>query len=234
MDEGSKEALANQGLATALAALGSPIRIAILKKLRSPRTLREIEVGSTRPDAGKTLTRQTVREHLEKLLAQGMVSRREAVGVNHDHAHEFVLNHQAVFALAEDIRSLAKLRPTVEPSAPTSVGLSLPPPVPEGHRLVLVHGIDEGTSFDLSPARGVSWVIGRRRGLGVPLDFDPFVSSENSLVTWDGSRHSIRDLASSRNGTMVNFRPIGKEEDRPLRHGDVVGVGRSILIYWTT
>ncbi len=221
----------DDALAATLASLGSAQRLAILRQLRMPRTLREIEVSSERPDAGRRLTRQSVADHVERLSEAGVVLSREAQRAT-TRVREYSLNHQAIYALAESLKALATMRPVVEPTTPTAA-LALPvAPREEGHRLVLVKGLEEGTTFPLSPSRPLH-VVGRRRGVEVCLDFDPYVSAENTLLTWEDGAVVAQDHPESRNGTVLNFRPLPRGERARLRHGDVLGVGRSTLVYWT-
>lgn len=219
-------------LAHALAALATPTRIALMRALRTPRILAEIEVKSHEPGSQRNLARQTVRQHLDVLLDAHMVSAHETER-SRGETHEFVLNHQAVYALSEDLRALARLRPLVEPSMETAAANVGGAPAMRRPCLVLVKGLDEGTSFDLRPENGRhEWTIGRRRGAEVSLDFDPFVSSENSRIAWIDGAHYLENVPGSRNGTMHNFRPVEDGRRQRLQQGDVVGVGRSLLVYW--
>jgi hypothetical protein len=152
----------------------------------------------------------------------------------HGQALEYVVNHQMLFALGEDLHTLARLRPTEAPAGLTQVT----PQPPAGARragphLLLVKGLDEGQAFDLRPTgrEHEAWTIGRRRGLAVSLDFDATVSAEHARVVWDGQRHQLEDLPHSRNGTLLNFRPMAKGRLYPLERGDVVSVGRSALVF---
>jgi DNA-binding transcriptional ArsR family regulator len=218
-------------LAGVLASLGSTQRLAILRQLRLPRTLREIEVSSPRSDAGSRLTRQSVADHVERLVEAGVVLSRDAQR-SATRVREYTLNHQAIYAVSEALKSVATLRPVLEPTT-TTAPLTVPPtPREEGHRLVLVKGLEEGTTFPLSPGQPIH-VVGRRRGVEVCLDFDPYVSAENALLTWEGETLVVEDHPESRNGTVLNFRPLARGERRALRHGDVLGVGRTALVYWT-
>lgn len=221
-------------VANALAALGSPVRLKLLREIREPRTLREIEVRSaTRSEAERLLSRQAVREHLDRLLEVGMVVTREAER-GYGATQEYTVNHQAIYALGEEVRELARVRSLVEPSIATVAGAPARPVGAMGPTLVLAKGLDEGTSFalDSPPDTRREWIIGRRRGVHIALDYDPYISSENSIITWADGKHSIRDVAGSVNGTRVNFEPLSAGASRVLRHGDAIGVGRSLLLYW--
>ena len=222
----------DDALAVALNTLGSPVRLRMLRQLRSPKALREIEVAADRSVGGRTASRQTVREHLDRLMEAGMVTRRPAQRP-YGETQEFTLNHAAIFALGEEARGLARMRATIEPSIDTAPLASEEVPQPAGPRLVVVKGLDEGAAFDLRPNERSEWVVGRRRGLAVSLDFDPYVSTENSVIRWSGDAHVLSDLPDSRNGTFVNFRRLAPDAQWRLRHGDVVGVGRSMLVYWS-
>lgn len=218
-------------LVACLNALASSNRLAILRKLRTPRALKEIEVSDAEGTSHAPLARQTVRRHLDPLIETGIVQTRDATR-DYGDTTEFVINHQRIYALADEVRGLARLRPSVEPEAPTLRGESRSASPQNGSALVLVKGLDEGTMYSLDPVDGrTRWDIGRRRGAGIPLDFDPAVSSEHATIDWDGTGHGIKD-GGSRNGTTLNMRPIPTEERLPLAHGDIIGVGLSYLVYW--
>ena len=220
----------DERLARSFATLGSPLRLAVLRQLRAPKTLREIHVRGYRAGSASTLSRQAVREHLDRLLEAGILIERETEKAE-GATHEFTLNHQVVFALSEEVKELARLRPLIEPNSPTSAIIGSGSPTGNGPRLVIVKGLEEGTTFPLDGRH--EWVIGRRRGSGITLDFDPFVSSENALLKIDGGRATIEDLPVSKNGTRHNFRSLRRAEIQPLSHGDLIGVGRTLLLYWS-
>jgi len=213
-----------------MSALANVNRLAIMRSLRAPKALREIQVRDE--GEGQVLARQTVRRHLDVLLEAGLAVSRDA-GRGYGETSEFIVNHQRLFALSEEVRNLAKLRPSVELDVLTVPGGGIHAPVAKSPSLVLVKGLDEGRRFELDPTGGQrSWVVGRRRGLDVTLDFDPSTSSENAIVRWAGDHHTVENVAGSRNGTTHNFRPVGVGEQCLLRHGDILGVGRCLLVYW--
>lgn len=213
-----------------LATIGSAPRLALLRHLQVPRTLGEINVGGDRPDAGGVLSRQTVRMHLDRLVDAGLIVEIPTQRAYGD-TKEYVVNHARIYALGEDVKSLSRYRATVEPPVVTAGAAATATPGGRGPRFVLVKGLDEGTSFPLAADRS-TWVIGRRRDVEVPLDFDPFVSGENAVVERASGEFVVRDCPGSRNGTRVNLRPLGPGETHTLRHGDLIGVGRSALVYW--
>lgn len=223
----------DDALSRSLQALAHPSRLALLRQLRTPRTLREIQLRSTGQDeAGRSISRQAVREHLDRLIVIGVVHAREATR-EYGETTEYSLNHQALYAMSEELRGLARLRPASEPVAATVARPAAQEPrAPDGPCLVLVKGLDEGRSFPLAPTSARrAWTLGRRRGLDVSLDFDPFVSTENSVIAFEDGVYTIQDLPDSRNGTMVNFAVLSKGEKRALRTADVVGVGRTLLVF---
>lgn len=216
-------------LAAALGALSNATRLAILRRLREPRGIGDIEVGGQA--APRLLARQSVREHLDRLLEAGFVAAVPSTSDMRSPVH-YVVNHQAIFALSEEVRGLARLRPAVETSNATVDGRVEARRRVEGPRLVVVKGLDEGAAFPLSPPPSPpEWVLGRKRGVGIPLDFDPFISAENSLIRLVDGVHVLEDLPHSRNGTTLNFEPLARRDGVPLAHGDVIGLGRTLLVY---
>ncbi len=104
------------------------------------------------------------------------------------------------------------------------------PPVelPPGPALVTVGGPVEGLAFPLTGAG--PWVIGRERGVEVGLPYDPFVSKANASVERRGAGFVLVALPGARNGTSVNWRPLADDAHVPLSAGDVIRVGRSLLL----
>lgn len=222
-----------------LEVLASGNRLELLSQLREPKTASEVVLHPPRAKAGenpeRSISKQAVRVHLAKLLEIGVIAPRKARRGSIP-VEEYVVNQQRLFAIAEDFRKLGSLRPALPPGVEQTMDGSMTGvPTPEaGVRLILVHGLDEGRPFflrreDLVGERG--WVIGRRRGIAVSLDYDPFVSSENCEVTVERGQFMLHDLRSSRNGTLLNWDRLPKGGSRPLENGDVIGVGRSLLLF---
>jgi DNA-binding transcriptional ArsR family regulator len=219
--------------------LANPSRLELLRQLRQARTASEVTLQP--PDVApgenpeRPISRQAARIHLTKLADIGVVvARRTRRG--HAVADEYVLNPQRLFAIVEEMRQLAALRPLQPPGSEAT--MEGRPMASRRHgggvRLVLVHGLEEGRCYSLNLAdhgeeRG--WVIGRRPGVAVCLDYDPFVSSENSEITHSRGSYVLHELRSSRNGTYLNWEPLGKGVSHELRTGDVIGVGRSLLLF---
>ncbi|HEX2022902.1 MAG TPA: FHA domain-containing protein [Candidatus Thermoplasmatota archaeon] len=219
-------------LAAALDAVSNPLRLAILRQLRAPRSLTEIELRADGedPDAPspRLLARQTVKAHVDRLVAAGLVDAKEGERLGRA-TLEYVVNHAMIFAYAEEFRDLARLRPAVDPSLDTlGGGLAAAPARPRGPALVMVKGLEEGRAFPL--AGGDRWTIGRAATCEVCLHFDPYASAENAVVARDGGRFTLADLPGSRNGTRLNFQDLGASP-APLATGDLVGVGRTLLLF---
>lgn len=226
-------------LASYLEALANPGRLELLSQLRQPRVVGEIELRPTTPgkSADRNITRQAVRKQLAKLEEAGLVLRqrvrREGVLVE-----EHVVNHPMLFALVEELRSVTRLPATVALApAATMTGRQVEEGGrgrSRGARLITVHGSVEGRTFPLE-SRGLGsdrgWVVGRRRGLAVSLEHDPFVSNEHAEVLLRGARFEVLDLRTNKNGTFLNWEALPRGGSAPLSTGDVIGVGRTLLLF---
>ncbi|HWG90089.1 MAG TPA: FHA domain-containing protein [Candidatus Thermoplasmatota archaeon] len=229
-----------EALAEVLGVLANGNRLRLLAQLRQARTASEIrltpETVHTGENPDRVISRQAVHNHLDRLLDIKAVLSRPVrrLGASGD---EFVVNHQQIFAISEEFRKLGTLRPTGEAGwglQTRSLADVRAVPPKEGPHLVLVHGLNEGTVFPLEPRAGPNashWVIGRRPDMDICLDYDPFVSSENSRLLRRGEGFAVEDLPGSRNGTFVNWQPVPVGEQAPVKHGDVLGVGRTLLLF---
>lgn len=220
----------DRGLVQRLEALANLHRILLLRSIRAPRALGEIVI---RQDAtGPPLSRQSVRHHLDTLIANGLV-RARAGEREYGETSEYVIDHQRIFALSEELRNLARLRPTEDPDGQTMPSPHQPAPESPRPCFILASGLDVGAWYDLRPREGQdSWLIGRRRGSDIALDFDGALSGENTLVRHVDGQHVVETLPGSLNGTRVNGRQLAEGERRALAHGDIIGVGRCLLVYW--
>jgi DNA-binding transcriptional ArsR family regulator len=208
----------------ALAALAHPVRLEILRQLGQPRQLSDLSVRQ--PGSGRPLARQTLRQHLDRLVACGLVERR-AAGAR----PAYVLDPRGLFLLSESFCDLASLRAPTRAPAPT---LHAAEGGPQGTvtGFVLVRGLHQGRLLVLPRGRG-RWTVGRSAAADVVLDFDPYVSSRHAEVEATPSGFLLRDLPGNKNGTMLNFAPMARGSAAPLGPGDVVGVGRSLLLFRT-
>lgn len=224
-------------LAQYLEALASETRLQLLHALRTPRALHEIRLSPSMERAGtspdRPLTRQAVTRHLEQLEEQGLVHRVPAA--SRMTSDLFVLNHERLFAVVDELHGLSRLRPvstsgalagdTLDRGGGASGGR-----LPEPPRLVLVYGRDEGTGFGLHGPAGTSWRIGRAEECEVRLDYDPFLSSVHATVERRPQGFVLRD-EGSRNGTAVNWVQLPKKGEHALEKGDILQLGRSLLVF---
>lgn len=221
-----------------LRALAHARRLELLHLLRLPHELHDIRLAPGRSRAGerpeRAVARQSIQAHLEKLVEIGVVMGR-GPGERGRRGKEFVVNPQRAYQIAEEFRRVITLTAgaPVSRDATVEAAAASGPALAEGPQLVLVHGFEEGKAFplrrtDLEGEGG--WVIGRKPGLHVSLEYDPFVSLVNSEITLERDAYLLSDLGSSKNGTWLNWRPLGRERAR-LKPGDVIGVGRSLLVF---
>ncbi len=89
--------------------------------------------------------------------------------------------------------------------------------------LVVIYGPELGKRAPLGQA---TFEIGRSSRSDLPIDQES-ISRHHARITFDGQRHVIEDLGST-NGTFVNDVNVKRQ---PLKDGDQVKLGRSILKY---
>lgn len=226
-------------LAEFLSALAYPARLELLRILRFPHIASEIRLAPLRVEPGtnpdRVASKQTIQAHLDKLVDADLV-RVEPAPAGARPANVYSVNSQRVYAVTEDLRKVSTMyagRGSVGDATGTLSGAPRDAREASGPRLVLVHGLYEGKSYRLDPSTSVAgrWVIGRRRDVAVPLDYDPYVSLENTEVRVEQGRVVVEDLPDSKNGTTVNWEVLPKGRARILRPADVVGVGRSLLVF---
>ncbi len=221
-----------------LRALAFEIRLEILHKLRLPHTVAELKIQARRHRKGekpdRLLARQSVQEHVDHLVGAGLVEARQRPGGSGQ--REYVVNGPRLYQVLEDFRQVGTVALDAPPRRDeTDLLRPNPQPAPPpGPHLALAHGLMEGRVFllsrtDLKHDRG--WVIGRKPDLHVSLEYDPYVSLENSEILPDGDGFLLTDLRGSKNGTWLNWAPLEKDEPTRLRPGDFIGVGRSLLVY---
>lgn len=219
------------------AALAYSTRLELLHALRFPRALSEIKLTPRQVRNGENpdrlLSRQAVTEHLERLMEIGVVTAREPS--NPRDARTFEANAAQLYRAIEEFRAVGTVfagnghaRDATAAARPVTA-----PRLPPGPKLLLVHGLREGQVFPLRgvPETGRGYVVGRKEDAHVSLSYDPYVSLENAEIVVEGGRHHLMDLRSSRNGTWLNWRRLERDERAPLETGDVVGVGRSLLVF---
>ncbi|MGQ0536220.1 MAG: FHA domain-containing protein [Methanobacteriota archaeon] len=223
-----------------LKALAYANRLELLSLLRRPRTLDEIHLTPGPSKAGgspdRPISRQAVRAHLEQLEEAGLVRIRLGGRDGKRAQQEYVVDHARLYAVTDELRKLSTFEPEIELDLLATEELRAPRERTwaEGPKLVLVRGVEEGRAFplkhgDLKAPRG--WVVGRAPEAAVRLEYDPYVSGENAEVLKIGNEYRLLDLRNSRNGTFLNWHRLGVGAEVPLTGGDVIGVGRSVLLF---
>ena len=239
-DEPASGGIDYRGLANQLRVLGQENRLRLLNLLRDPQTVGNLlmppapEREGERP--GRPITRQSVLEHLHKLEDTGLVKSRPA-GSGRSTQLEYVAIRSQLFALIEGLRDvMATQRMVGDPLETQAVALpSARRDNASGPSLVLVHGAEPGKVFPLrseSKAAGRGWIIGRKAHCHACLDYDPYASSENAeILRGEDGTYRLLDLRTARNGTWLNWRQLQLGSEVQLRTGDVIGVGRSLLLF---
>lgn len=98
------------GLANALDALSSPVRLAIARALREPRCLSEIGVAPA-PKAGQErsrrtlLARQSVKEHIDRMVSAGIVIATK-VAVKGRTTTKYVLDPDSLAVISQALHDL--------------------------------------------------------------------------------------------------------------------------------
>lgn len=223
-----------------LRALAYSSRLELVSLLRQPRTLREIRLAPRQVRPGenpeRTVSRQTLRAHLDKLMEVDLVIARDAQDSD-KRGKEYAVNPQRFYQVLEEFRKVGTLTAgaPIGREATVDVGDAAGPAMEPGPKLMVVQGLLDGEVFplrqrDLRDDRG--WIIGRKSGIHVSLSYDPYVSLENTEILPDGEGgFELMDLRSSKNGTWLNWRRLDKGSRLRLTPGDVIGVGRSSLVF---
>lgn len=212
-------------MAAALKALAYDKRLEVLHLLTRPHYLEEIA-------SHLGIARQAAQKHVDQLLEAAVIKkqqgRRESGPVV-----EYVVVPQRLFALSEEFAKLGVLKPVQEEErlARTQVtaGKQGRHETRGGPALVAVHGMKAGEVHPLGPGEG-PWTIGRDGDRTISLDYDPFASNRHAEVARTEVGFELVDTFST-NGTYLNWNRLDRGERVPLRPGDVVGVGKSLLVF---
>lgn len=213
-------------LAEPLKALANPKRLALLRFLRRPHYLEEIasELG---------MSRQAAQEHVAQLVEAGLLEKVPGERPSGP-VVEYRLVKPRFFGLFEDLRALGAALP--EPDADALLRTMAGPSATPGARgdlpeLVVVGGFSPGLAAPLHRGAGAPpLAIGRDPASGLVLDWDLMVSNRHAEVRPQVKGHHLVDLYS-RNGTYVNGARAAAGQPVPLRGGDLVQVGRTMLVY---
>jgi hypothetical protein len=154
--------------------------------------------------------------HAEALAALGLI-RSSSEGP--------CLDVAALYALVDQLRAMG-LPP--DPMA-TQPAAHAPTHWLNGPKLILVNGLEEGRLFALKG--GAAWLLGRDPEAEVRLASDPFVSRRHAELWRDGQTYFVGGLSHARNGIHVNWVPLPGKDMASLHDGDIVGLGRSLLVF---
>lgn len=214
-------------LAEALKPLANENRLELLHYLATPHYLEEIA-------SFLGMSRQGARKHVERLLELGVIEKQQGTRPSGP-VVEYVVVPQRLFALSEKFSKLGRSLPEVDED-----GLSRTEQMPGGTdrqeetvgpSLVLVHGLELGRVFPLEPSKA-PWTIGRSSEREIVLDFDPYTSNRHAQVERAKDGFQVVDTYST-NGTFRNWERVPQGDPQPLTEGDVLQVGKSLLVFWT-
>ncbi len=230
-----------EDLAEVLEALGNANRLRLLHKLIQPQTLSDIELHPEQVKEGeradRNISRQAVRDHVRRLIEIGVL--RMDPGPSHGGGRlaTYQLHSPRLFGVVEEVRKLGRLQAPLPSSFDTAelpTGKDGEGIDGKGPCLVVVHGAVEGLVFRLGDERPGRWTAGRDAERAIATEWDPYVSSEHLAITSDrGDEFFVEDLGSNLNGTWLNFRRLRRGERARIAHGDVIGLGKSLLLFRT-
>lgn len=215
-------------------------RLRLLSLLRVPKPLDAILLNPGPSQAGhnptRPISRQAVQGHLKQLVDLGIVRVRSTNRRGTRALYEYVLDQARLYALLEEFRRIGTLETQVplDPFATEGLPETRPKAWEPGPKLVLVYGASEGRTFPLRPSeqkKGRGWIIGRSRNVHVSLEYDPYVSAENAEVLRAPDGFRLMDLRTAKNGTLLNWQRLPVGGEARLQNGDVIGVGRSLLVF---
>ncbi|MHB8585446.1 MAG: FHA domain-containing protein [Thermoplasmatota archaeon] len=230
-----------RSLAADLDALSNEQRLDLLTKLTRPMYGEEIAEALG-------VSRQAASRHIERLLERGFVRAmhgRRSTGP----VVEYAVVPARLFALGMRLADMARLepsggpavRPTPEPTlrkvvaGVASMGagsdrqeIASAPPTAAATLLVLT-GPAAGVRIDL-PMGKSRWTIGRADDRDVRIEKDPFVSSRHAEIRMAPNGYDVVD-AGSANGSTLNLVRLPAQAPVPIKVGDVIGVGHTLLAF---
>jgi DNA-binding transcriptional ArsR family regulator len=219
----------DDALAQALKAFGHRKRLRLLRFVTEPRSLEEI--------AGHlSVARQSATEHLEQLVALGLVEARHGPGKRRP-VTRYVASVPRLFDVYDRLGARIGLMSAVlDEDMRTSLPTTFQPEPaskrrpPELPRLVIVHGLRVGQTI---PLQGDGpWLVGRDPGAALCLDYDPYVSHRHAEVRRGGKGFEVVDALSS-NGTWVDWQPVARGGAIALTNGSLLRFGRTLVLFRT-
>jgi DNA-binding transcriptional ArsR family regulator len=229
-------------LGSKLKALSSTNRLRLISELQEPRTVDDVDLTPAGPgegeDADRELTRQGVRHHLSRLEEADLVGSTTRPNERGRDRREYMVNEPAVFGLLEELRQLLApgTEESLDPFKTETATSSGDDTWRAGPKLVLLQGAEDDQVFNLreiepDPAAGRGWVVGRSSDAQIALQYDPYLSAQNTEILQDEDEFRIVDLRISTNGTRLNDERLKPGQEAPLEHGDIVKVGCSSLVF---
>ncbi len=222
-----------QDLVGSLEAIAYPNRFKLLTMLQDPQAIGDIELTATvdhgNPD--RVITREGVRHHMKKLRDAGFVKARTARGRGQTE-HEYVVDHTRLYELSEALRDLPLKNRSGSWDA--CENLTWDPPAPGRANLTVVHGSRIGESFPLQGLRREEdrgWIIGRSQDADICLDWDACVDDQAAEIHRSDDGFEVIDLRAAMRRVVVNGEPLDRGEHASLEPGDVISVGRSVLVF---
>lgn len=214
-------------LSRLLRPLASPVRLRILEYLTTPHYLEEVA-------SHLRVTRQAVRRHLDQLVEIGLLERHSG-NRERGPVTEYVLNPWAILLIEDEFEKLELLRPKAERDTlqrtMAAAGRPAPADLLAGPLLSVIRGLHVGHRVPLGPRGHRTWVVGRDPRCEIALLHEPYASNRHAEIRIEGARYVLRDLRST-NGTQHNWGLMPRGGERELGHGDLIGVGKTLLLFW--
>lgn len=208
-----------------LRALGSPVRLQLLKALVTPSRPTDLRVKAAAERAGlgaeRILGRSTVIEHLDTLQDAGLVRRL---------GETYVTDQQAVVALLQDLGDLARLRALVEVDVEVTRTAPAPlaQPLPVLPRLLVANGPAAGRAVAIEGAG--PWRMGRGSECEIALAHDPHVSRVHATLARDAEGFVLRVEPTAKNPVFVDFASIPAGSAARVRPGALISIGATLLV----
>lgn len=218
-------------LAEDLDGLSNLQRLRLLHFLTRPRYAEEIaeHLG---------MSRQSALKHIEKLEERQFVRAvhgRRASGP----VIEYLVNPSRLFAVGVALGNLGRLEPEGGPAVRFSQKTEVlnddgqPKPQldaePRPAQLLVTSGPSAGVKYGLAADKR-RWTMGRDEDRDLRLANDPFVSGRHAEIQTERTGPVLVDVFSA-NGTYLNFMRLPRGGRVPLRPGDVIGIGHTVLVY---
>lgn len=229
-------------LERSLDALGFENRLSLLSILQDPKTLEEIELqpaaqnGDARSE--RCLTRQGIQYHIDQLREVGLVD-AERVRQDGRVKNRYRLRRTSLFALGEALRMLANDTTADElPGPDAAAPFTWDDETDSDHRpgLRIVHGASIGRFYPLDrqpDAKDRGWVIGGGDSADVRLTIDPWVDDQVAEIIRRDDGFQLLDLRASSCRAVWNGHELGLGDSQPLATGDLVGAGRTLMVFRT-